>query len=83
MVGGRDYVTSIYNRAARDRPAADAIADKKAELGTAADPADQGTVSLQQAGGMVAALPHCDAFVSGHSLAALDEVAAAIHAQGE
>lgn len=31
-------------------------------------------------GGMVAALPYCDAFVSGHSLAALDEVAAAIRA---
>jgi len=29
---------------------------------------------------MAAALPHCDAFVSGHSLAALDEVAAAIRA---
>ncbi|MEM9607089.1 MAG: VWA domain-containing protein [Actinomycetota bacterium] len=27
-------------------------------------------------GGMAAALPHCDAFVSGHSLAALDEVLA-------
>jgi uncharacterized protein len=31
-----------------------------------------------QAGGMVAALPHCDALVSGHSFAALAEVAAAI-----
>lgn len=30
------------------------------------------------AGGMAAALPFCDAFVSGHSLRALDEVAAAI-----
>jgi uncharacterized protein with von Willebrand factor type A (vWA) domain len=30
------------------------------------------------AGGMAAALPHVDAFVSGHSLAALDEVLAAI-----
>jgi len=29
-------------------------------------------------GGMAAALPYCDAFVSGHSLAALEEVAAAI-----
>lgn len=29
-------------------------------------------------GGMAAALPYCDAFVSGHSLAALTEVAAAI-----
>jgi hypothetical protein len=27
---------------------------------------------------MAAALPHVDAFVSGHSLAALDEVVAAI-----
>jgi uncharacterized protein with von Willebrand factor type A (vWA) domain len=34
-----------------------------------------------QAGGMVAALPHCDAFVSGHSLAALGEVADAIGAR--
>jgi uncharacterized protein len=31
-----------------------------------------------QAGGMVAALPHCDALVSGHSFQALDEVADAI-----
>jgi hypothetical protein len=29
-------------------------------------------------GGMAAALPHCDALVSGHSLDALDEVAEAI-----
>ena len=34
-----------------------------------------------QAGGMVAALPHCDAFVSGHSLEALGEVADAIGAR--
>ncbi len=34
-----------------------------------------------QAGGMAAALPHCDALVSGHSLAALHEVVAAIAAQ--
>jgi hypothetical protein len=27
---------------------------------------------------MAAALPHCDAFVSGHSLAALEEVVAAV-----
>jgi uncharacterized protein len=32
------------------------------------------------AGGMVAALPHCDALVSGHSFAALQEVADAISA---
>jgi uncharacterized protein with von Willebrand factor type A (vWA) domain len=31
-----------------------------------------------QAGGMVAALPHCDALVSGHSFQALGEVVAAI-----
>jgi hypothetical protein len=31
-------------------------------------------------GGMAAALPHCDALVSGHSLRALEEVAAAIGA---
>jgi hypothetical protein len=31
-------------------------------------------------GGMAAALPYCDAFVSGHSYAALQEVAAAIGA---
>lgn len=29
-------------------------------------------------GGMAAALPHCDAFVSGHSLEALEEVVAAV-----
>jgi uncharacterized protein len=34
-----------------------------------------------QAGGMVAALPHCDALVSGHSFQALGEVAAAIAAE--
>jgi uncharacterized protein len=34
-----------------------------------------------RAGGMVAALPHCDALVSGHSFAALGEVAAAIGAE--
>ncbi len=34
-----------------------------------------------RAGGMAAALPHCDALVSGHSLAALDEVAEAIGAE--
>jgi hypothetical protein len=33
-----------------------------------------------RSGGMVAALPHCDAFVSGHSLAALGEVVDAIGA---
>jgi uncharacterized protein with von Willebrand factor type A (vWA) domain len=32
-------------------------------------------------GGMAAALPFCDAFVSGHSLAALTEVAAAVGAE--
>lgn len=35
------------------------------------------------AGGMAAALPHCDAFVSGHTLAALEVVAAAIAADGD
>jgi uncharacterized protein with von Willebrand factor type A (vWA) domain len=34
-----------------------------------------------QAGGMVAALPHCDALVSGHSFEALEEVAEAIGAE--
>jgi uncharacterized protein with von Willebrand factor type A (vWA) domain len=34
-----------------------------------------------RAGGMVAALPHCDALVSGHSFKALGEVAAAIGAE--
>ncbi len=35
-----------------------------------------------RAGGMVAALPHCDALVSGHSFAALREVTEAIAARG-
>jgi uncharacterized protein with von Willebrand factor type A (vWA) domain len=35
---------------------------------------------LPLVGGMAAARPHVDAFVSGHSLAALDEVLAAIAA---
>jgi hypothetical protein len=34
-----------------------------------------------QSGGMVAALPHCDALVSGHSFQALGEVADAIGAE--
>lgn len=34
------------------------------------------------AGGMAAALPYCDAFVSGHSYSALTEVAAAIRGDG-
>ena len=34
-----------------------------------------------RAGGMAAALPHCDALVSGHSLDALDEVVTAIAAE--
>lgn len=34
-----------------------------------------------QAGGMAAALPHCDALVSGHTLEALDEVIDAIGAE--
>ena len=34
-----------------------------------------------QSGGMVAALPHCDALVSGHSFEALGEVADAIRAE--
>jgi uncharacterized protein with von Willebrand factor type A (vWA) domain len=36
-----------------------------------------------RAGGLVAALPHCNALVSGHSLQALDEVADAIAAERE
>jgi uncharacterized protein with von Willebrand factor type A (vWA) domain len=36
-----------------------------------------------RAGGMVAALPFCDALVSGHSLAALEEVVAAIADQAD
>lgn len=34
-------------------------------------------------GGMAAALPYCDAFVSGHSYTALAEVAAAIRGEGQ
>jgi hypothetical protein len=34
-----------------------------------------------RAGGMAAALPHCDALVSGHSLDALDDVVEAIAAE--
>jgi uncharacterized protein with von Willebrand factor type A (vWA) domain len=33
-------------------------------------------------GGMAAALPYCDAFVSGHSLAALEQVVAAVREDG-
>ena len=38
---------------------------------------------VPRAGGMAAALPHCDALVSGHSLRALEEVAAAIAGGGD
>jgi hypothetical protein len=38
---------------------------------------------VPRAGGMAAALPHCDALVSGHSLRALEEVAAAIGGGGD
>ena len=38
---------------------------------------------VPRAGGMAAALPHCDALVSGHSLRALEEVAAAIGGAGD
>ena len=38
------------------------------------------TAFAVRAGGMVAALPHCDALVSGHSFEALDEVVEAIAA---
>ncbi|MCB5273353.1 hypothetical protein BJG92_00873 [Arthrobacter sp. SO5] len=38
---------------------------------------------LPLAGGMAAALPYCDAFVSGHSYTALTEVAAAIRGVGQ
>jgi len=37
---------------------------------------------VPRAGGMAAALPYCDALVSGHSLLALEEVAAAIGGDG-
>ena len=40
-----------------------------------------GAGATVQAGGMVAALPHCDALVSGHSFEALGEVADAIGAE--
>jgi hypothetical protein len=36
-----------------------------------------------RAGGMVAALPYCDALVSGHSFEALHEVAEAIDLEGK
>ena len=42
------------------------------------NPRVSATRSPSQAGGMVAALPHCDALVSGHSFEALGEVVAAI-----
>ncbi|GAA0259389.1 vWA domain-containing protein [Cryptosporangium japonicum] len=42
------------------------------------NPRKAATGYAPKVGGMAAALPFCDAFVSGHSLAALDEVAAAV-----
>ncbi len=42
------------------------------------NPRKAATGFAPKVGGMAAALPFCDAFVSGHSLAALDEVAAAV-----
>jgi hypothetical protein len=44
------------------------------------NPRAAATQFVPRAGGMAAALPHVDALVSGHTLAALDEVAAAIAA---
>jgi uncharacterized protein with von Willebrand factor type A (vWA) domain len=44
------------------------------------NPRVSATAFSVQAGGMIAALPHCDALVSGHSFEALGEVAAAIGA---
>jgi hypothetical protein len=38
---------------------------------------------VPRAGGMAAALPHCDALVSGHNLRALEEVVAAIAGAGD
>jgi uncharacterized protein len=45
------------------------------------NPRAAATGFVPRAGGMAAALPHCDALVSGHSLAALDEVVDAIAAE--
>jgi uncharacterized protein with von Willebrand factor type A (vWA) domain len=45
------------------------------------NPRAAATGFVPRAGGMAAALPHCDALVSGHSLAALNEVAEAIGAE--
>ncbi len=45
------------------------------------NPRAAGSAFAVQAGGMVAALPFCDALVSGHSFAALDEVVEAIGVQ--
>ena len=44
------------------------------------NPRMSATAFSVRAGGMVAALPHCDALVSGHSFAALGEVVEAIGA---
>ncbi|KRE63901.1 VWA containing CoxE family protein [Arthrobacter sp. Soil736] len=44
------------------------------------NPRKAGTDFQPLAGGMAAALPYCDAFISGHSYAALAEAAAAIRA---
>ncbi len=45
------------------------------------NPRKAGTNYQPLAGGMAAALPYCDAFVSGHNYAALTEAAAAIRAE--
>ncbi len=45
------------------------------------NPRKAGTDYQPLAGGMAAALPYCDAFVSGHNYAALTEAATAIRAQ--
>jgi uncharacterized protein with von Willebrand factor type A (vWA) domain len=46
------------------------------------NPRVSATAFTVQAGGMVAALPHCDALVSGHSFQAMGEVVAAIGGAG-
>ena len=77
--GGRDPLRRLGARrpdARRPRDGAPGAARAPDRVG---QPARRAPSAFSvQAGGMVAALPHCDALVSGHSFEALGEVVAAI-----
>lgn len=83
-LGRRAVVVVLSDGWAHDDP--DEVAGQMARLKRLAhsviwvNPRAAGREFVPLVGGMAAALPYCDAFVSGHSVAALDQVVAAIRA---